>query len=62
MFDWTTIGQYQLQDFFDSVEGKKSLFCSFDDGVNAVELIENCYAKKKERPFPLKATIPGIRF
>ena len=61
-FDWTTIGQFQLQDFIDSVEGKKSLFCTFEDGVKAVELIENCYAQKKERPFPLKATIPGIRF
>ena len=61
-YDWSTIAEYQLQNFLNTIENKESLFCPLIDGIKTVELIEKCYQIKKLRPLPKKAPIPGVRF
>ena len=41
------LGEVQLKNFLDAVEGKTELSCSVSDGLAVIETLERCYAQKK---------------
>lgn len=62
LLDWSNVGEYQLNKFFESIKNDEPLFCPLEDGIRVVEAIEYCYKQKKDRSLPNKAGIPGLRF
>ncbi len=46
--DWSNIGGYQIKKFIESVEQKAEIFCSMEDGLRVVELLQKCYKLKQK--------------
>ena len=44
------LGKSQLTNFLDAIEGKGSLSCPVSDGLAVIEILERCYAQKKNQP------------
>lgn len=42
-------GVSQLSNFLNAIEGKEKIGCPIEDGIAVIELLEQCYAQRKER-------------
>ena len=58
--DFSAIAQLQLQDFISALKGADTSLCTGEEGAAVVDLIEQCYALKRDRPRPDSAPIPGL--
>lgn len=47
------LGQAQLNNFLDAIEGKALLSCPVSDGLAVIEVLEQCYAQKKVKSIDL---------
>lgn len=47
------LGETQLKNFLDAVEGKVSLSCPVSDGLSVIEILERCYVQKKAKQIKL---------
>lgn len=43
------LGSAQLSNFLNAIEGKEELVCPVEDGLNAIDTIERCYAQKSKK-------------
>ena len=41
------LGEAQLKNFINAIEGKEALLCPVSDGLTVIETLERCYAQKK---------------
>lgn len=49
-------GLSQLGNFLDAIEGKESILCPVEDGLDVIQLLEQCYAMRKSKqvvPVPI---------
>ena len=53
------LGEAQLKNFINAIEGKERLSCPVSDGLAVIETLERCYAQKKVQPF-VKNPLGGI--
>lgn len=45
------LGETQLRNFINAIEGAEALSCPVSDGIAVIETLERCYAQKKKPPF-----------
>jgi len=58
--DISSIALLQLQDFINALNDAGTPPCSGEEGAAVIDLIEQCYALKRNRPRPDSAPIPGL--
>ncbi|MGM9506784.1 Gfo/Idh/MocA family protein [Larkinella sp. GY13] len=60
--NWNDIATVQLSDFIEAVRQNRDPRCSLTEAINSVQVIEECYRKKRSNPLPALLPLPGLTF